>query len=111
MTGVPDTCLVKPHTGDTPPPPPQHDGPELGSIWLSLGLVEMSESESESQGSSLRGSAVESRPIQCRGMGAMDSGEDLMGTDYSTDVSGTWKNKRPITSRAWEKGSASKSSK
>ena len=43
-----------------------------------------------------RGSAVESRPFQCRGMAAMDSD--------------TRKNKRPKTLRAWEKESDSRSS-
>ena len=94
------TCPILSGTGDTHP---DIEHPELGSIWLSLGLVEMSEPHSESEQSSWRGGvAIESRLIHSRGVAEADWGEDL-GTDCSLVLAtrGNEKGQNHHTSREW----------
>ena len=74
MIGMLGTCPVRSDKGD---PPPDNESPEPGSISLSLGLVEMSGSEGESERSSVGQSAIESRPIQHRKARETDLGEDV----------------------------------
>ena len=54
--------------------------PGLGSIWLSLRLIEISSSEVESEGSSLAEGIAESRPIRQWISRELDLGGEVVGT-------------------------------